>query len=317
MKKIAVLLAALSFAGAFSCGKTDSSSSSQITETTSAEAASSTTSAVTTTAVSTTSDASASSVTTASATAAIQTTQPLQSASFAAVTTVQQATDAAPVETQNGKSVEVYSAATASEIWDGEASELLEPDKAVDTSDIGAHEVTLACKRGDKTENVKVMYQVVDTEKPMILNGGWSTCHVVNTPFDLSDYVGFADNYDRHPTLTYTGTVDTNALGDYPITATVTDSSGNSESWDLTITVAESKPSPQDNNPRVSFRDFTEKYAGEGRRFGIDVSTWQGDIDFEAVKNAGCQFVIMRIGVWYNTYGEVIPCLAESWENVS
>lgn len=300
MKRIAVLLAALSFAGAFSCGKTDSSSSSQITETTSAEAASSTTSAVTTTAVSTTSDASATSVTTASATVAIQTTQPLQSASFAAVTTVQQATDAAPVETQNGKSVEVYSAATASEIWDGEASELLEPDKTVDTSDIGAHEVTLACKRGDKTENVKVMYQVVDTEKPMILNGGWSTCHVVNTPFDLSDYVGFADNYDRHPTLTYTGTVDTNALGDYPITATVTDSSGNSESWDLTITVAESKPSPQDNNPRVSFRDFTEKYAGEGRRFGIDVSTWQGNVDFNAVKADGCSFVVIRLGYYYS-----------------
>ena len=134
----------------------------------------------------------------------------------------------------------------------------------------------------------------------MILNGGWSTCHVVNTPFDLSDYVGFADNYDRHPTLTYTGTVDTNALGDYPITATVTDSSGNSESWDLTITVADSKPSPQDNNPRVSFRDFTEKYAGEGRRFGIDVSTWQGNVDFNAVKTDGCSFVVIRLGYYYS-----------------
>ena len=29
---------------------------------------------------------------------------------------------------------------------------------------------------------------------------------------------------------------------------------------------------------------------------GIDVSKWQGKINFEAVRDAGCQFVIMRIG---------------------
>ena len=29
---------------------------------------------------------------------------------------------------------------------------------------------------------------------------------------------------------------------------------------------------------------------------GIDVSKWQGDIDFNKVKNAGCEFVIIRMG---------------------
>ena len=35
---------------------------------------------------------------------------------------------------------------------------------------------------------------------------------------------------------------------------------------------------------------------GENCRYGIDVSKWQGDIDFNAVRNAGCSFVLMRIG---------------------
>jgi GH25 family lysozyme M1 (1,4-beta-N-acetylmuramidase) len=30
---------------------------------------------------------------------------------------------------------------------------------------------------------------------------------------------------------------------------------------------------------------------------GIDVSRYQGDIDFEKIKEAGCEFVIMRIGI--------------------
>ena len=45
---------------------------------------------------------------------------------------------------------------------------------------------------------------------------------------------------------------------------------------------------------------FYEDFEGEDRKFGIDVSFWQGDIDFEAVKEAGCEFVILRIGYSHN-----------------
>lgn len=119
-------------------------------------------------------------------------------------------------------------------------------------------------------------------------------------PFDLNDYVGFADNYDRAPTLTYVGEVDPNTVGDYPLIATASDSSGNAVSWDVTISVAEVVPPIPDYGEPVAFADFMEKYAADNVRFGIDISTWQGDIDFNAVKNAGCSFVIMRIGYYYS-----------------
>ena len=35
-------------------------------------------------------------------------------------------------------------------------------------------------------------------------------------------------------------------------------------------------------------------------RFGIDVSAWQADIDFNAVRDAGCSFVMIRIGYYYS-----------------
>jgi len=76
----------------------------------------------------------------------------------------------------------------------------------------------------------------------------------------------------------------------------VTDSSGNSTEWDLTVEVADSLPYYEDDSPRTPFEDFISEYKGDGRSFGIDVSAWQDEIDFEAVRKAGCEFVIIRIG---------------------
>ena len=51
--------------------------------------------------------------------------------------------------------------------------------------------------------------------------------------------------------------------------------------------------------------DFVKEYKDDGKSFGIDVSAWQDDIDYEAVKKAGCEFVIIRIG--WSDEGKVTP----------
>ncbi len=142
----------------------------------------------------------------------------------------------------------------------------------------------------------------IDTQPPILLNGGWGTKILQGTEFVLDKYVGFADFYDATPTLSYTGTVNTEVCGTYPITATITDDAGNAYSWKLEIAVVESMSSGGGggSSPRLSFESFMAKHTDEGIRFGIDVSRWQEDIDFEAVKAAGCSFVIMRIGYYYD-----------------
>jgi len=39
---------------------------------------------------------------------------------------------------------------------------------------------------------------------------------------------------------------------------------------------------------------------------GIDVSVWQGAIDFNAVRNSGVDFVIIRAGYWYKLKRQVL-----------
>ena len=143
-------------------------------------------------------------------------------------------------------------------------------------------------------------YNVVDTTQPVVLNSGWTPYTLVDQPFDLNSIVGYADNYDRSPQLSYTGDVNTSEVGSYPITATVTDSSGNSTSWDMIVFVTNEIPTPQDNNERVSFTDFRSSHDYGNVSYGIDVSAWQRDVDYEAVKSDGCEFVIMRMGYYYD-----------------
>ena len=170
----------------------------------------------------------------------------------------------------------------------------------LDTAELGSFEVEVPYMYEGAEFSKKLRYRVVDTTEPLILNTGWNTEHKVGTDFDLNEYVGYADNYDAHPVLTYEGEIDPNTLGAYPLVATVTDSSGNSSSWDITISVVGSSMQSPDTIPRVDYGDFITRYDGEDLRFGIDVSAWQSNIDFDAVREAGCSFVIIRVGYFYN-----------------
>lgn len=196
--------------------------------------------------------------------------------------------------------IEVYEELTISELLIDTNVELENGDELIDTSETGTFDVMVSYTFEGELYEHSVSYSVADTTAPVLLNSGWDPYIEAGDYFDLNDFVGFADNYDPAPALTYTGYVDTSVCGVYPLTATATDSSGNFTSWDMNIEVVNEIPVPVDNNSRLSFSDFTQRYAGDNVRFGIDVSTWQGDVDFEAVKNAGCSFVIMRIGYYYD-----------------
>ena len=136
----------------------------------------------------------------------------------------------------------------------------------------------------------------VDDEDPIVFRSGNWVEYEVGEEFNINRIVSYGDNADPLPVFEVSGEVDTSTVGEYPLHASVTDASGNRTEWDLTIVVREEIPEEEPSDYSYPFEEFKADYAGSGRSFGIDVSTWQGDIDFEAVKNAGCEFVIMRIG---------------------
>lgn len=198
------------------------------------------------------------------------------------------------------ESVEVYDSLTISSLITDSNVILQNGDEIVDTSELGEAEVTVRYIYEGVLYEQSLNYTVEDNTAPLVLNAGGGAMVEQGKSFDLDNYIGYADNFDRTPVLTYTGVVDTSVCGTYPLKATVTDSSGNSTSWDLKITVLSEIPVPEDNAPPFNFDSYKRKYAADNVKFGIDVSKWQGKIDFDAVKAAGCEFVIMRMGHFYD-----------------
>ena len=144
-------------------------------------------------------------------------------------------------------------------------------------------------------ETFSFTYKVEDKTPPVVLWSGGAAVEK-GSEFDIKSVVGYGDNADPSPEVTYTGTVDMNTNGEYPLHVTVTDASGNSVDWDTTVYVVDRVPSYSHESDPYKFSSFKKDYAGDGRLFGIDVSVWQGEIDWNKVKAAGCDFAMLRIG---------------------
>lgn len=171
-------------------------------------------------------------------------------------------------------------------------------NKKIDTSDIGKYnlEFIYVNSNGKKRRGI-INYNVVDTTKPIILLSNAYSLYVSDDK-DLTQSILSADNYDKNPLREIIGDYDINTPGSYSLIYKVTDSSGNIESVPFTLYIKE-KPSNSSNNYEKSHTDFSDIYSlykTDSTKIGIDVSKWQGEIDFTKVKNAGAEFVIIRIG---------------------
>ncbi|MBO4920225.1 MAG: hypothetical protein J5365_08775, partial [Erysipelotrichaceae bacterium] len=162
---------------------------------------------------------------------------------------------------------------------------------------------TVHVRAEDDYGNVsETSYEVVvrDIEPPFVFRYGDGSLVQMRSEFNIQDIIAYGDNADPNLVLTVEGDVDTFRKGRYPLHALLEDHSGNRTEWDLTVEVTDRIPEYDTDEEEYLFEDFLKDYAGEGREFGIDISTWQGDIDFEAVKDAGCDFVIIRVGFSYD-----------------
>ena len=100
-------------------------------------------------------------------------------------------------------------------------------DEYINTTELGKTQINVKYLYKDKLYEYPIDCNVTDTTAPVLLNSGDGAEIEVGTSFDLNDYVGFVDNYDRTPELTYSGSIDSYTCGTYYLTATATDSEGN------------------------------------------------------------------------------------------
>ena len=174
-------------------------------------------------------------------------------------------------------------------------------DYKIDTDVIGNKSIEFYYTFQDTKYVYRTSVEVVDTEAPKIF-GSSSRTVLVGYEGNLCNGVTYGDNYDGQPECSIEGDIDFETAGKYDVDLVVTDVSGNSTNYNVSVNVVEEIASNNNNSgggstSKLAFSDAYSKYKTDNTELGIDVSEWQGDIDYEAVKEAGATFVMMRIGV--------------------
>lgn len=173
-------------------------------------------------------------------------------------------------------------------------------DYEIDTKTIGTKEVKFEYIN-DENIKLKQTYSinVVDTVAPIVWLGGSYTV-TVGSNINIPDKVMCGDNYDSKPTCEIVGEYDMNTVGTYPLTFKATDSSGNTTEKAFNLYVTKPKPNTGNNNPnnpsRTNFTDVVSNYKNANTEIGLDLSEWQGEVNFDKIQEAGVEFVILRVG---------------------
>ena len=177
-------------------------------------------------------------------------------------------------------------------------------DRKINTTKLGKQTISFNFKNND---GIKVSYsfqiEVVDTIEPLI----WITSSYTvlkDSDVDLTKQILCGDNYDSNPKCTIEGDYDLNTVGDYNLVFKATDSSGNTETAPFILHVVEPKQVENqvteeietNENNFTLFSDVINKYKKNNNKIGIDVSSWQGKINFKKLKSAGVEFVMIRVG---------------------
>lgn len=172
-------------------------------------------------------------------------------------------------------------------------------DYKINTNIIGEQEIEFYYKFENEKYLYKTKINIVDEESPKIFGGGTKTVQK-GYKGNLCNMVMYGDNYDSEPLCEIEGDYDLNKSGKYKIKIVVKDASGNSSNHNINLNVVDKLPVNNNNgggtSSKYAFSDAYEKYKTENTEIGIDVSEWQGTVDYEKVKKAGATFVMMRIG---------------------
>lgn len=208
------------------------------------------------------------------------------------------------VDTKDNLDVSFYSDVKVSDFIENINGTIVD-DYKINTQSLGKKKIKFEYIN---EENIRIPYaytiNVKDDIPPSIWLGATYSVNVGYTG-NLVEAITCADNLDDNPKCEILGNYDTSSPGEYKLTFKATDSSGNVTAKEFTLKVKEPKSSGSSSGSSsysyTKIADVIKKYKNENTAIGIDVSSWQGDIDFQKVKDSGVEFVFIRIG---STKGE-------------
>lgn len=182
---------------------------------------------------------------------------------------------------------------------------IISENSELDTSSIGDKSISIVYEYNNKKYKKDLVYHVVDTDKPIVLSAPTYRAILVNDDVNFCGEINAIDNYDKSVSCNVVGDIDYTNPGEYDVKLDISDSSNNINERDLHVVVYDKWPSSNNSssssssstttNHYLNFSDALSQYKTDNTEVGIDVSRWQGDIDFNQVRDAGATFVIMRI----------------------
>ena len=172
-------------------------------------------------------------------------------------------------------------------------------DKKIDSTKVGKQKIEFEFINDD---NIKVKYsfdvEVKDITPPVVfLNNSYSVA--VNSEATIFNNILCGDDTDSNPECYVDGDFDLSIPGIYPVTFKAKDKSGNltEVKFNLKVYVPDNTSTQITKNvTHTYFSDIVRNYKTNDNKIGIDVSGWQGEIDFEKIKNAGVEFIIIKVG---------------------
>lgn len=207
--------------------------------------------------------------------------------------------------------VNVYSDIKVKDFIDNIEGKIIK-NTTLDTTELGTVEVEFIYLNSDNKKRKGIFeIEVKDLEEPLVwLSNSYSVS--VGTEMDLENEIICVDNYDSNPSCKIVGDYDLNTTGEYDLVFEAVDSSGNTESVDFTLYVYEPQESTEeeeDIDEEVTYTDFNDivdEHKNKHTSIGIDVSKWQGEVDYSKVKAAGVEFVMIRVGYQYGVGGDYV-----------
>lgn len=181
-------------------------------------------------------------------------------------------------------------------------------DYKIDTSDLGTKTIKFKyINDEDITIPYKYNINIVDDVAPVIWLNDTKSIAVGTAYEDLMEGITCADNLDDNPKCEIIGEYNLKKVGKYPLTYKATDSSNNVTEKEFVLNVYQPGGGSSGGSSKTLpwyYDSIIKDYKTDKTKIGIDVSSWQGDIDFNKVKEAGVEFAFIRVGSTKGINGE-------------
>jgi lyzozyme M1 (1,4-beta-N-acetylmuramidase) len=174
-------------------------------------------------------------------------------------------------------------------------------DRELFYEEIGEKKISfIYLNKNKKKRKAEIKLNIVDTIKPLVFGANYFKSYQ-GVKKDFTKNFLILDNYDREVKKVVENDIDFDKLGKYKLILKATDNSNNITIKEFTVEVIEK---PKDNKETsktvkrvgVKYEDIYTEYKNNKTKIGIDISKWQGNVDFQKLKEANVEFVMIRLG---------------------